>query len=725
MLRLILAFLAFTCGTAAAQPRPSEVIDRDKPYGGHPRQLIDVAARPLSTLKPAIVIVHGGSWQAGDKRTATAKTKFFLSEGFAVAAVNYRLHPEVSPREQAEDIAAAAVWLAKNADRYGIDPRQIYLAGHAAGAHLVSLVGTDPRYLKTYGASPSDLGGIIALDSGAYDVGAEIAATNIQTPEGRTLRQVFGDNPTYWPQLSPLFKAPTGRALPPFFIAHSAGRDDVFRQAKPFASALRNAGAVAVLYESAGRDKESIYRFFGSPDDPTTLAALNFIRREANIPVAREEKGDEGELPMVPWLFAFEAPETDTIGRKLTGTQVTKLVAHNDRLFAGNAHPNEMEENRRGQVMRLDAREERWHLDYQMPRGYTEVSALTTVAFETDSEARPIEPLDYLMVGATFEKQRGVPAPAGVFIRTPSGNWTKQDLGMIDLDVPEATVGALGAYRDPELKTDLVFAGASPAPLGIYRGVYDAAAVGGIRFDQIPEYTPRGQEAVVGFATCAGRLYAATTRQILRRIDGDAPRWVSVMDMEEVAANEPYASDLDVYWQKNYAISAFRCDRSQRKPTLAFSTLNRAFRFSPGESAPVVELNLAGFLRSELGRDPHYVLASEASMVRRRGRDVEEWIGLEVYYDPNYLAARPAFPHWRTGFGKDAWYLVRTVIGGQIDYRLEEITIPGNDPNYRPLAKVGAFALSPFEDDNAIYAGGFAPRFKDVTNTAWIARGEL
>ena len=65
------------------------------------------------------------------------------------------------------------------------------------------------------------------------------------------------------------------------------------------------------------------------------------------------------------------------------------------------------------------------------------------------------------------------------------------------------------------------------------------------------------------------------------------------------------------------------------------------------------------------------------------------------------------------------------MIGGQVDYRLEEISIPGNDPNRRPLARVADFARSPFEDDNAVYVGGFAPWFEDVTNTAWIARGEL
>lgn len=729
MIRAFLIALFACLATAAAQESmlPAEINERDKPYGGHPRQLIDVAARPLATLKPAILIVHGGSWQSGDKLTATAKTKFFLREGFAVAAMNYRLHPEVTPKDQAADVAAAAVWLAKNADRYGIDPRQIYLAGHGSGAHLVSLVGTDPAYLEPHGARPSDLGGILALDAEVYDVPTEIASTTTETTEGRLLRQVFTDNAAFWPLVSPAYRTERAERLPPFFIVHSAARANAYRQAKPFARALRKAGGVAVLYEAIGRDPESVYRFFGTETDPMTRAAIEFIRREANIEIIRKPtaRGGVEELPQVPWLFSFSAPEEDDSGRRLTGTQITGITTHEGRLFAGNAYPGETAEARRAQVLRLDGREDRWQLDHQLPRGYTKIAALRSVRFEKDAEGRPIEALDYLLAGATYESQDGEAARAGLFIRTPSGNWTKQDLGTVEGATDGAQVRALISWRDPQTGHDLVFAGASPSPLGIFRGRYDAASVGGLKFDAIPEFVPRGREQVVGFAVCGGRLFAATDRQILRREDGADPAWTVLTDLEDLVAIRPYLEDLDIYWQRNYAISSFRCDESEARTTLAFTTLNRAFVYVPGERLPTVEKDLANLIRTDLGREPHYVMATEATTLRQRGRDLEEWIGIEVYYDPDYLNARPEFPYWDTGFGKDAWYLVRTVIGGQTSYRLEQVTIPGNDPNTRPLARVTDFEKSPFDKDNAVYVGGFAPRFEEATNTAWIARGEL
>lgn len=726
MLRAFVIALLVLVTPASAQELAAEIIERDQPYGSHPRQLIDVSARPLSQLKPALLIVHGGDWQSGDKRTAVAKTKYFLQEGFAVAAMNYRLFPEVTPREQAQDVAEAAVWLAKNADRYGIDPRQIYIVGHGSGAHIASLVGTDPGYLAKYGAVPSDLGGIVAMDAPVYDVPTEIAETTLATQRGQVLRQVFTDNPSFWPSVSPAYQTAKSRKLPPFFVVHTSGTPNAFRQAKPFASALRDEGAVAVLYEAVSRDPESVYRYFGSETDPMTKELINFIRREANIPVIRTKDPKGLELPQVPWLFAFEAPEEDIDGRRITGTEITEIVTHENRLFAGNAHTNETEEDdRRGQVMRLDAREEQWKLDFQMPFGFTRVSAMAPVSFETDALGRPIEKLDYLLVGASYERKGSGVVPAAVFIRTPSGNWTKQEVGETNLPIKGAHVESITSWRDPTTGKDIVLVGASPAPMGITRGIYEPSSPGGIKFDDEPEFLPREDERIRNFASCGGRIYAATDKMILRRNDGENPSWETLLDLEDLVATRPYLEQLDVYWQKNYTIGSFRCDRSRSKTTLAFTSLNRAFRYSPGDERPVVETDIASLLRRELGREPHYIQAMDATTIRRRGRDLEEWIGIEVYYDPDYLAARPIFPYWRTGFGKDAWYLVRTVVGGQTVYRLEEVFVPGSDPNQRPLARVTDFEMSPFEKDNAIYVGGFAPWFEDVSNTAWIARGEL
>ena len=49
------------------------------------------------------------------------------------------------------------------------------LIGHSAGAHLVALIGTDPRWLNGAGVNIDDVRGIVALDGAAYDVPRQLS----------------------------------------------------------------------------------------------------------------------------------------------------------------------------------------------------------------------------------------------------------------------------------------------------------------------------------------------------------------------------------------------------------------------------------------------------------------------------------------------------------------------------------------------------------------------
>ncbi|MEM7739353.1 MAG: alpha/beta hydrolase [Pseudomonadota bacterium] len=723
-MRCLLGVLPLLLGFAAAQPLPAEVFERDKQYGDHPRQVIDVAARPLSVMKPAILFVHGGDWQAGDKRPATSKSAYFLSEGFAMASMNYRLFPEVSPREQAQDVAEAAVWLARNAGRYGIDPEQIFLTGHGAGAHLVALVGTDPSYLKPFGAKPGDLGGVITLDSGAYDIPAQMERTTQEAQYGRTLRQIFTQDADLWPSLSPAYKVDQSDGLPPFFVVYTQERADALRQARPFANALRKSGGIAMSFEAPGLTHNSLFRRFGTVNDETTEETLNFIRREANIPIQPLTQLAERKTPAINWYFSFDAPETDEMQRRLSGTEVTGIVTHNDQLYAAVSSWNESEAPQRGQILKLTGVEEHWNLELQMPRRYTRASTLLPVSFTTNVDGLPIDEVTYLFVGAAYEKPADEPGAAGLFIRPPSGAWAKQTIGQSDDGEPMTSVRAIAPWRDPETGVDHVFIGAAPSPLGIYRGAVDPAFPGGIGFMPTPEFVPLPGQGITGFADCGGHLYASTNQQILERQDGAEPRWAVVLDLAEDSDILPYAAELNPLWQEREEIKALRCDRARGGTNLLFHVYNRAWRFVPGAGGPLPEANIAQLVRSMTGRTAHLVMAQDATLMRFLDGDTEEWIGLEILYDEEYLETFPEFPYWASGFGKDAFYLVRTVIGGVTQFRLEYLSVVGNDPYQRPLARVRDFEKSPFERDNAVYAAGFAPWFEQVEGSGWITRGE-
>ncbi len=720
----LLALLPLLFSFAIAQPLPAEIFERDQSYGKHERQVIDVAARPLTVMKPAILFVHGGDWQAGDKRPATSKSSFFLSEGFAMASMNYRLFPEASAREQAEDVAAAAVWLAKNAGRFGIDPEQIFLTGHGAGAHLVSLVGTDPSYLRPHGAQPSDLGGVITLDSGAYDIPEQMTRMSVEQQYGRTLRQIFTDDPDLWPSLSPAYRVGQADGLPPFFVVYTQERADALRQARPFANALRKSGGVAISFEAPGLTHDALFRRFGTVNDETTEETLNFIRREANIPIQPMTQLAERKTPMINWYFSFDAPETDEMDRRLTGTEVTGIVTHNEHLYAGVSSWNESDAPQRGQILKLTGVEEHWNLELQMPRRYTRATTLMPVTFATNAEGLPIDETTYLFVGAAYEKPEEEAGAAGVFIRPPSGAWAKQDVGTSEEGERITMVRALAPWQDRETGIDHVFLGGAPSPLGIYRGGIDPAFPGGVGFDPEPEFVPLPSQSVTGFASCGNHLYASTSQQILERQDGEEPSWRIVLDLAEDKDILPYAAELLPEWQRREEIKALRCDRARRGTNLLFHVYNRAWRFVPDAGGPLPEANIAQLVRSMTGREAHLVMAQDATLMRFIDGDTEEWIGLEILYDPEYLESFPEFPYWASGFGKDAFYLVRTVVGGVTQFRLEYLAVVGNDPYQRPLARVRDFEKSPFERDNAIYAAGFAPWFEEVSGQGWITRGE-
>jgi acetyl esterase/lipase len=92
---------------------------------------------------PLIVHIHGGAWRVGDKRDRQLNSPCqMLAEGYAIAAVNYRLSGEAQFPAQIHDVKAAIRWLRGHAAEYRLDPRRVAAWGGSAGGHLASLVGT-------------------------------------------------------------------------------------------------------------------------------------------------------------------------------------------------------------------------------------------------------------------------------------------------------------------------------------------------------------------------------------------------------------------------------------------------------------------------------------------------------------------------------------------------------------------------------------------------------
>ena len=87
-----------------------------------------------------VVWIHGGGWHKGSKE------KCFITwlpqHGYTVASISYRLSSVAKFPAQLHDCKGAVRWLRTNAEKYGYNPKRIFVAGASAGGHLTALMAT-------------------------------------------------------------------------------------------------------------------------------------------------------------------------------------------------------------------------------------------------------------------------------------------------------------------------------------------------------------------------------------------------------------------------------------------------------------------------------------------------------------------------------------------------------------------------------------------------------
>ena len=86
--------------------------------------------------KPCVIVVHGGSWAAGDSRQLPELSSELAKAGYHVASINYRLAPDHHYPAPLEDVQSAIDFLKKNATSLMIDPTKFILLGRSAGGQI-------------------------------------------------------------------------------------------------------------------------------------------------------------------------------------------------------------------------------------------------------------------------------------------------------------------------------------------------------------------------------------------------------------------------------------------------------------------------------------------------------------------------------------------------------------------------------------------------------------
>lgn len=183
----------------------------DLTYGPQPRQRLDVYqprhAAPGAT--GVVVFFYGGDWQTGSKDGYRFVAEAITSQGFVAVLPDYRLYPSVIFPAFVHDGALAVRWVHDNIDRFGGDPRRVYLMGHSAGAHIAALLTLDARYLNEVGLDRNAVRATAAL-SGPYDF--------VPLPEDLAVFGMRSDREAPDPDMEPIHFV-DGRA-PPMLLVH-------------------------------------------------------------------------------------------------------------------------------------------------------------------------------------------------------------------------------------------------------------------------------------------------------------------------------------------------------------------------------------------------------------------------------------------------------------------------------------------------------------------------
>ena len=104
---------------------------------------------------PVALVVHGGGWASGDRRTDLPMLAALRGAGVVAVALDYRLAPRHRWPACLLDVQAAIAWTRRHIRGHGGDPHRITPVGYSAGGHLALLAAM----LET----PSHVVGMVGL----------------------------------------------------------------------------------------------------------------------------------------------------------------------------------------------------------------------------------------------------------------------------------------------------------------------------------------------------------------------------------------------------------------------------------------------------------------------------------------------------------------------------------------------------------------------------------
>jgi len=258
-------------GPAPLRVDSSYQIRRDQvftPPGWPVALLADVYVPEGEGPFPAVLVIHGGGWESGDRAQVKGLAERIARRGYVAVNTTYRLAPGAIFPAQLQDVQQAVLWMRAQAATYRIDPTRIGAFGYSAGAHLAALLGGigEAGPLGQPGAA------IKAVVAGGTPTDLS------KWPAGKLVPQFIGGNrsqkPAEYRAASPVSYVNAGD--PPVFLYHG-GADALvpIDHAEDYQKLLAAADVPNELFVLRGRGH--ILAFL--TDGPAVDAALTFLDR--------------------------------------------------------------------------------------------------------------------------------------------------------------------------------------------------------------------------------------------------------------------------------------------------------------------------------------------------------------------------------------------------------------------------------------------------------------
>lgn len=212
---------------------------------------------------PVHMYIHGGYWQANDRKSSSFVARPLVAAGAHVAVIDYGLCPDVTIDEIGRQCRGALAFLYRCVKSFGGDPDRITVSGHSCGGQLVGMVMAT-NWAAVGEDLPRDLvkGGVSV--SGVFDLEPLLNTTiNIKVGmDGETARRN-----------SPLFMEPACDA--PLALLWGGDETDAFRrQSEAMAIAWGAKGVETVAEAISGVNHFTVLTGMENSAHPATRAIL-------------------------------------------------------------------------------------------------------------------------------------------------------------------------------------------------------------------------------------------------------------------------------------------------------------------------------------------------------------------------------------------------------------------------------------------------------------------